>query len=94
MVLFTGAMFIVKKAYVVGGISLALEIFLIAFDRYLTQRFDTVFKEIPVAILEAAPRMELDQDLFVPPPLRAGAEGWYLEWGKTWQGWGAPRYGF
>lgn len=87
-------MFFVKEAFVQGAISLfGLEVFLIAFDKYLAARYDAVFKEIPVAILEAAPRVELDPDLFVPLPLRPGAEGWYLEWGKAWQGWGVARYG-
>lgn len=94
MVLFTSAMFLVKKAFVEGLLGLiAVEIFLIAFDRYLTQRYDTVFASLPVAVLEAAPRVELDPELYVQPPLRQGAEGWYLEYGKCWQGWGVPRYG-
>ena len=94
MVLFTGCLFIVKSAFVQGGVSLiGLEIFIIAFDRYLVSRYDSVLKSIPIAVLEAAPRVNLDPELYVPPPLRRGALGWHLEWGKGWQGWGAPRYG-
>jgi hypothetical protein len=93
LVLFTSAMFIVKEAFVQGFLCLfCLEIFLIAFDKYLTSRYDQVFKSTPIAILEAAPKVNMDPELFVAPPLRKNAEGWYLEWGKAWQGWGAPKY--
>jgi hypothetical protein len=51
-----------------------------------------IYEEVPVAVLEAQPRVELDDDLFVPPPLRRGAQGWFCEWGKVWQGWGAFTY--
>jgi hypothetical protein len=93
LVLFTSCMFLVKEAYVQGFISLiVLEIFIIAFDKYLTSRYDSVFKSTPMAILEASPKVDLDPQLFVPPPLRKNGEGWYLENGKCWQFWGAPKY--
>jgi hypothetical protein len=93
LVLFTSAMFIVKEAFVQGFLALILlESFIISFDKYLTSRYDAVFKSIPVAILEGAPKVEMDPELYIAPPLRKGAEGWYMEWGKAWQGWGAPRY--
>lgn len=95
MVLFTASIFFVRGGYVQGSIAvIGFEIFLIAFDRYIAARYDSIFTSTPIMVKEAAPRMELDPMLYVPPPLRPGAEGWYLEWGKTWQGWGAPRYGF
>ena len=34
----------------------------------------------------------VDPNLWTPPPLRQGAEGWNPEWGKVWQWWGVPRY--
>ena len=71
---------------------IGLEIFIIAFDKYIKTRYDEVFASTPIAILEAAPKVELDPQLYVPAPLRKGAEGWYLEWGKAWQGWGVGRY--
>lgn len=61
--------------------------------RYLATRYDAVYASVPVAVLEAMPRVELDPALYVPPPLRPKAEGWNLEYGKAWQFWGAPRYG-
>ena len=60
--------------------------------RFLSTRYDVIYEEVPVAVLEAQPRVELDDDLFVPPPLRRGAQGWFCEWGKVWQGWGAFTY--
>lgn len=93
LVLFTSAMFFVKEAFVQGFLSLVvLESFIISFDKYLTSRYDAVFASTPIAILDAAPKVEMDPELYLPPPLRKGAEGWYLEWGKAWQGWGAPKY--
>jgi len=93
LILFTSAMLIVKEAFIQGLISLILlESVIISFDKYLTSQYDAVFASIPVAILEGAPKVEMDPELFVPPPLRKGAEGWYLEWGKAWQGWGQFRY--
>ena len=95
MVLFTSTMLMIKECFEEGLISLiTLEIFLIAFDRYLTMRYDSVYCSTPVSILEAAPRVDLDPELYVPPPLRRGAQGWRLEWGKAWEHSDMPRYGF
>ncbi len=92
--LFTGVMLLVKGGYVQGIISLwGLIPALLVFDSYLRTRYDRVYASTPVALLEAAPRAELGPELYVPPPLRRRAEGWHPEWGKAWQGWGAPRYG-
>lgn len=30
---------------------------------------------------------------YVPPPMRPGAAGWAIDWGKAWVGYGAPRTG-
>ena len=94
MVIFTSAMFFVKQAYVQGAIGLVGHVtFLIMFNRYLSERYDSIFQSTPMAILESAPRVQLDPALYTPPPLRQGAEGWHLQWGRCWQGWGAPAYG-
>lgn len=61
--------------------------------RYLTARYDSIYLSIPVTVVEALPRSELDPQLWVPAPLRPNAKGWFLEWGKAWQFYGAPRYG-
>ncbi|PRW05771.1 ERD4-related membrane [Chlorella sorokiniana] len=39
-----------------------------------------------------APTVELDPAVFVPPPLRPRAVGWYPEWGKVWEKYGISRY--
>lgn len=42
-----------------------------------------------------AGRVDPPLDLFTAPPLRSDADSvWYPEWGKAWQYWGVPRYGF
>lgn len=94
-VLFTGVMLLIKRAYVQAGIAIiGGELVLLAFQKYLKERYDSIYDEAPVALLESIPRASLDPELFVPPPLRTNMDGWFLEWGKAWQFWGAPRYGY
>lgn len=94
-ILFTGVMFLIKRAWIQGAIVLiGHELFVLAFDKYLTKRYDSIYGEAPVEFLEAIPRANIDPAVFVPPPLREGQDGWFLEWGKAWQFWGAPRYGY
>jgi len=94
MTLFTGITFLFKKAYIQGCLTIILlEILLIVFDRYLTSRYDSVYAAAPVGLLESAPRVELDSQSFVPPPLKPKAEGWFLEWGKAWEFFGSVRAG-
>ena len=94
-ILFTGIMFLIKLAWVQGGITLILgEILMLVFDKYISAKYDTVVLETPVEVLEAIPRANLDLQQFMPASLRDDQDGWYLEYGKAWQGWGAPRYGY
>ena len=94
-ILFTGVMFLIKLAWWQGGITLILgEILMLAFDKHISAKYDTVVHETPVEVLEAIPRGNLDLQQFMPASLRDNQDGWYLEYGKAWQGCGAPRYGF
>ena len=94
-ILFTGVMFLIKLAWWQGGITLILgEILMLAFDKHISAKYDTVVHETPVEVLEAIPRGNLDLQQFMPASLRDNQDGWYLEYGKAWQGWGPPRYGF
>ena len=89
---FMASMFFVKKAFVQAILCLTLlEALVVLFDRYLGIRYDAIFYGLPCAALEAAPRVNLDPELFVAPPLRERARGWFLEWGKAWEFFGAPR---
>lgn len=91
---FTASIFAVKQAYVQAGLSFILVgIALLVFDKHLSNSYDVVFAEVPTSILRSAPRVEIDQEWYVPPGLRPGAKGYYFESGKAWQGWGAPRHG-
>ena len=92
---FTSCMFLVKQAYVQAGICFfGAGIFLLAFDGYLKNTYDAVYRHDPAEILRDAPKMAVDRGLYVPPALKSGAKGWYIETGKVWQGWGAPRHSF
>lgn len=94
-ILFTGIMLLIKRAYVQGGIAIiGGELFILAFNKYIEGRYDSIYDEPPVSLLESIPRANIDSQLFLPPPLRENEEGWFLEWGKAWQYWGAPRYGY
>ena len=53
--------------------------------RYLSLRYDSVVVTPPLAALHAAPRVDVDERLYTPPPLRENAEGWHPEWGKAAQ---------
>jgi len=85
---------ILKNAYTQAVIMLiTLPLYLLRFDMYLSQRYDAVVRQLPLMAVHKAGRVEtVDPDLWTPPPLRAGAEGWNPEWGKVWQWWGIPRY--
>lgn len=94
-VLFTGVMFLIKRAYVQGAIVIILgELLLLAFDKFVSNKYDSIVQDFPVALLEAIPRANLDLQQFMPPSLRDGEEGWFMEHGKAWIFWGAPRYGY
>ena len=94
-ILFTAIMFLIKQAWWQGGFALGLgELLMLAFDKYISFKYDSVVHETPVEFLEAIPRANLDLQQFMPASLRDDQDGWYLEYGKAWQGWGAPRYGF
>lgn len=92
-VIFSGIMFFVKHAYVQGGLAIGL-LFpaCLAFDRYLTVTYDSIYKSLPVALLEASPRLEVDQQAFIAAPLRPGAAQWFLNWGTVWEFFGINRY--
>jgi len=83
-ILFTGVMFLIKRAYVQGGITIICgELLMLMFNIYITSKYDSVVHEVPVALLEAIPRANLDKQQFLPPSLRKDEEGWFLEHGKV-----------
>jgi len=88
-------MFYIKGGYVQATLAfLLLGGWVIALSYYLANKYDVLLEGTPLALLEAAPRVTLHKDCFTPPPLRAGAKGWFPEYGKAWQYWGVKRYGF
>lgn len=94
-ILFTGVMLLIKRAYVQGGIAIiGGELLMLAFNKYLTRRYDSIYDETPIELLESIPKANIDPTIFMPPSLKEDREGWFLEWGKAWQFWGAPRYGY
>lgn len=93
MVLFTSTVFLVRRAYVQFAIMIiTLPLVLLEFNSYLRKRYDAVVAQVPLMAVHKATRGRVDADMYVPPPLREGARGWYPEWGKIWQYWGIPRY--
>lgn len=46
----------------------------------------------PLHLARHTPMAEIDPAVYLPPPLRHGAVGWYPEWGKVWEKYGIPRY--
>lgn len=94
-VIFTSAMFIVKGGYVQAGILLAvLSLSLYGLRRYL-KLLDRKGGIQTLRSKHLAGRVDPPLDLFTAPPLRSDADSvWYPEWGKAWQYWGVPRYGF
>lgn len=56
---------------------------MLMFNIYITSKYDSVVHEVPVALLEAIPRANLDKQQFLPPSLRKEEEGWFLEHGKV-----------
>jgi hypothetical protein len=94
-ILFTGIMFLIKRAWVQGGIAIiGGELLMLAFDKFIRAKYDSVVHDAPVELLEAIPRAKLDPQQFLPPSLRDNEDGWFMEHGKAWIFWGAPRYGY
>ena len=84
-----------ERAYVQGGIAIIVgELLLLAFNKYVTNKYDSIVQDFPVALLEAMPTANLDLQQFMPPSMRDNEDGWFMEHGKAWIFWGAPRYGY
>ncbi|KAK9817083.1 hypothetical protein WJX72_009273 [[Myrmecia] bisecta] len=62
------------------------------FNKYYNIRFGTSVAHIPLEMATAAPHATVDPMIYTPPALRPGAYGWYPEYGKAWEYWGAPTY--
>ena len=93
-VLFTSVVLILKEAYTQAALMLvSLPLYLLRFDMYISNRYDAVVAQVPLMAVHKAGRVEsVDPDIWTPPPLRLGAEGWNPQWGLCWTFWGVPRY--
>ena len=48
--------------------------------RYLTTRYDDLVKQVPLMAVHNAGRATVPSDIYTPPPLRSGGQGWHPEW--------------
>jgi hypothetical protein len=72
------------------GLWVCVPILLVKFRRYCRYRFQAGVDSMPLDLASQAPRAEVDPRLYIPPPLRDKALGWYVEWAGVWDGWGLP----
>ncbi|KAI3425049.1 hypothetical protein D9Q98_008427 [Chlorella vulgaris] len=93
MVVFTACVMLFKGGYTQAALLfITLPIFLLRFDNYLTKRYDDLVRQVPLMAVHTAGRSRVPPDIYTPPPLRQGGQGWHPEWGKVWQNWGIGRY--
>ncbi len=92
-VVFTACIFLLKKANLQGVLSLCLLPLIFFFSRRCHDRFDAAVASMPLWLAHAAPRTEVNPEVYVAPALRQGARGWFFEAGKAWVRWGVPMYG-
>jgi hypothetical protein len=92
-VVFTGCLFLLKKANAQGVLALCLLPGLFVFQRRCAARFDAAVASMPLWLAHGAPRTRIDPSVYVAPALRPGARGWFFESGKAWVRWGVPMWG-
>lgn len=94
---FAGCVFIAKSGFWIGGsLIIVISIFLAFFRRVCVVTEDSMSPGFhrgggPRSTFWAPPA-KVPRDLYLPPPLREGAVGWYPEWGKLWEKYAIPRY--
>ena len=47
---------------------------------YLTKRYDDLVRQVPLMAVHSAGRSSVPSDIYTPPPLRSGGQGWHPEW--------------
>jgi hypothetical protein len=47
---------------------------------YLTKRYDDLVRQVPLTAVHKAGRSSVHADIYTPPPLRSGGQGWHPEW--------------
>lgn len=60
------------------------------FQRHCHDRFGSTAKYLPLEMAKKAPPAKVKPEKFTAPALRNGAEGWYHESQKVWEGYGMP----
>lgn len=96
---FAGCVFIAKSGFWIGGSLIIVASLLLAmFRRACVLNVDGDL--VSVGRLNGggprstfwAPAAHVPRELYLPPPLREGAVGWFPEWGKLWEKYAIPRY--
>jgi hypothetical protein len=62
--------------------------------RYCYRTFQVGVEETPLELAYKAPFASVDPWVYIAPPLHEKLLGWYPEYMKAWDGWGAPAYTF
>lgn len=89
---FTGCIFLLKKANVQGILTMCLLPLVFIFNRRCREYYDGAVDALPLWLAAAAPRAGVDPAVYTPPSLRPGARGWFFESGKAQTRWGVPLY--
>ncbi|KAL0050236.1 hypothetical protein WJX82_006955 [Trebouxia sp. C0006] len=92
---FTACVLLSNSAFVQASILVAtMTPIIYKFYRYCSIRYGHAVAHMPLETAAAAPRADVDPLVYMPPALRPGAAGWYPEYGKAWEAWGAPTYSY
>jgi hypothetical protein len=62
------------------------------FTKHCKKKYGEAVKNMPLETAALAPNATVPPEMYMPPALRRGCPGWYPEYGKAWEYWGAPAY--
>ncbi|CAG9467171.1 unnamed protein product [Pedinophyceae sp. YPF-701] len=89
---FLSAVLVTSRAYIPAALLWPLVAVLYNRHRQIARRVGHSAQHMPLATASAAPPALIDPQLYLPPPLRAGARGWHPESGKAWLGYNRPKF--
>jgi hypothetical protein len=91
--LFASCVVIAKGGYWVGG-SLAIIVSLWTwwFRGYCKASLEPQMEGVTLSTAASAPAAHIPREMYLPPPMRRGAVGWFPECTKIWEKYGLPRF--
>lgn len=91
---FTGCVFIANQGFWSGGsLMITSTVALLIYAKCMNATLRRHSMATPTQVAAWAPRIShVPRELYMPPPLRRGAVGWFPEHSKIWEKYGIARY--